>query len=66
LQLGAKSRILAISEMQKFIGMRIFFVDAFKSLISLEQCVACEHVDGLRVVDLQFFLDDHNKLEDRE
>ncbi len=52
--------------MQKLIVVGILLVDALQCLISLQEGVAGEYVDGLGVVDLQFLLDDHDELEDRE
>ena len=43
--------------------MDILIVDHIKGLISLEEGVAREHIYCLRVIDLQFLLDDHYKFK---
>lgn len=63
---ATKGRILAISKMQKFILVGIFLIDLIECLFSMEQGIIGKQIDGLCVIQLQFFLDDHDEFEDGE
>jgi hypothetical protein len=52
--------------MQEEILSLVLFIDIKKRLISLEESVAGKQVDGLGVVELQFFFNDHDQFEDCE
>lgn len=62
----SESRILAVVQMQEEVFRLVLFVNVEESLVSLEEGVSCEEVDGFRVIELEFFLDDHDEFEDSE
>jgi hypothetical protein len=52
--------------MQEEILSPVLFIDIKKRLISLEEGIAGEQVDGFGVVKLQFFFYHHDQFEDCE
>lgn len=67
-QLGccSEGRVLTVVEMQKPVLSRILIIDIAEGLLCVEEGVVGEEVDGFGVVELQFFLDDHDEFEDGE
>lgn len=66
MKLAPKSGILAVAQIQEFIGRGIFVIDLFQSLFGVQKGIPDKQIDGLGLGDLEFTLDDHDQLEDSE
>ena len=58
-----ESGILTVVEVEEQIFGMVLFVDVEESLVSLEEIVTREQVNGFRIVELQLFLYHHYQLE---